>query len=64
MFAKALKGQDIEALLSNIGSAAAAPAGAAPVQAAAPVKEVKEESTFFAIIVHVISFRKRKGARG
>ncbi len=47
LFAKALKGQNIEELLSNIGSApvaavAAAPAGgAAPAQAAAPAK--KEE---------------------
>ena len=39
LFAKALKGQEIEKLLSNIGSApvaVAAPAGGAPVAAAAP----------------------------
>ena len=42
MFAKALKGQNIDELLSAISSApavAAAPSGAAPAQAAAPVKE-------------------------
>jgi ribosomal protein L12E/L44/L45/RPP1/RPP2 len=42
MFAKALKGQNIDELLSAISSApavAAAPVGAAPVQAAAPAKE-------------------------
>ena len=35
LFAKALKGQNIEDLLSNIGSAPAQAAGGAPVQAAA-----------------------------
>ena len=42
LFAKALKGQDIEKLLSNIGSApAAGPAAAAAP--AGPAKVVKEE---------------------
>jgi ribosomal protein L12E/L44/L45/RPP1/RPP2 len=46
MFAKALQGQNIEDLLSNIASAA--PAGAAPVGApvAAPAAAPKEESIF------------------
>ena len=47
LFAKALKGQNIEDLLSNIGSApvaAAAPAGGAPAAAsAAPAEKKKEE---------------------
>jgi ribosomal protein L12E/L44/L45/RPP1/RPP2 len=39
LFAKALKGQNIEELLSNIGSAPVAAAGGAPVaEAAAPAK--------------------------
>ena len=41
LFAKALKGADVGALLSNIGSAAG-PAAAGPA-AAAEVAEVKEE---------------------
>ena len=45
LFAKALKGQDVKALLSNIGSAgpAAGPAAAAGDAAPAEVKEEKKE---------------------
>merc|ERR1712078_348349 len=45
LFAKALKGQDVGALLSNIGSAggAAGPAAAGPAEAAADAAPEKEE---------------------
>ncbi|XP_014790358.1 60S acidic ribosomal protein P1 [Octopus bimaculoides] len=51
LFARALDGVDIKAMLSNIGSMAAAPAGGAPAggaapagdAAAAPAKEEKKE---------------------
>ena len=47
LFAKALEGQDIEKLLSNVGSAApaggAAAAGGAPAGGAAPKEEKKEK---------------------
>ena len=46
LFAKALKGQDVGALLSNIGSAggaAAGPATAGPAEAATAEPEKKEE---------------------
>merc|ERR1712124_39818 len=45
LFAKALKGQDVGALLSNIGSAggAAGPAAAGPADAAAEAAPEKEE---------------------
>ena len=52
MFAKALQGQNIEDLLSNIASAApggAAPAGGAPAAAAgAPAAAPVEESKYLA----------------
>ena len=43
LFAKALKGQDITKLLSNVGTAAAAPAAAAAA-GDAPAEAKKEES--------------------
>ena len=45
LFAKALKGQDVGALLSNIGTAggAAGPAAAGPAEAAAEAAPEKEE---------------------
>merc|ERR1712078_260930 len=43
LFAKALKGQDVGALLSNIGSAGPAAGAAAAGGDAAPVEEKKEE---------------------
>jgi ribosomal protein L12E/L44/L45/RPP1/RPP2 len=48
MFAKALQGQNIEDLLSNIASAApaAAPAGAATESAGTAAAAPKEESIF------------------
>ena len=46
LFAKALKGQDITKLLSNVGSGsgAAAPAGGAAAGGAAPAEEKEEKS--------------------
>ncbi|KAF9585628.1 hypothetical protein BGW38_001478 [Lunasporangiospora selenospora] len=46
LFAKALEGKDVAAMLSNVGAAGAAPAaaGAAPVAAAEEKKEEKEEA--------------------
>ncbi|KAG0345441.1 hypothetical protein BG004_003704 [Podila humilis] len=45
LFAKALQGKDVEAMLSNVGAAGAAPAGgaAAPAAGAAAAEEKKEE---------------------
>ena len=45
LFAKALKGQDVGALLSNIGTAGGAggPAAAGPAEAAAEEAPAKEE---------------------
>ena len=45
LFAKALKGQDVGELLSNIGTAgpAAGPAAAGPAAAAEPEKEEKKK---------------------
>ena len=43
LFAKALKGRDIGAMLSNAGSASAGPvAAAAPAGGAAPAKEAEK----------------------
>ena len=43
LFAKALRGQNIEELLSNIGSGPVAAVGDAPVAAGAPAAEAKKE---------------------
>ena len=45
LFAKALEGKDVAAMLANVGSGggAAAPAGAAPAAGGAAAEEKKEE---------------------
>ena len=45
LFAKALEGQDINSLLSNIGSAGPAAGGAAPSGGAAAAEAPKEEKS-------------------
>ena len=69
LFAKALKGQNIEELLSSIssapagGAAAAAPAGAAAADAGAAKEAPKEDSILFDILFAKHLHYREKGGR-